>query len=40
MWNRSTCDCECKNACKIDEYCKKPTFGKVVLECEDDKKVN
>ena len=32
--------CGCKNACNIDEYCKKPLFGKVVLGCEDDKKVN
>ena len=20
LWNPSTCDCECENACKIDEY--------------------
>ena len=20
MWNPSVCDCECNNACKIDEY--------------------
>ena len=43
MWNPSACDCECKKACKIDEYrdirnssCEKCLIGKLVLECEDE----
>ena len=38
MWNHSTCDCECNNTCKIDEYsdiqkcsCEKHLLGKLVL---------
>ena len=38
----STCDCECNNTCKIDEYlhikgcsCEKHLIGKLVLACED-----
>ena len=40
--NPSTCDCECNEPCKIDEYvdikncfCEKRLIGKVLLECED-----
>ena len=40
--NPSTCNCECKKACKIGEYldikscsCKKHPVGKVVSTCED-----
>ena len=43
MWNRSTCDCEFNNACKINEYldikncsCEKLVIGKLALECEDE----
>ena len=39
MWNLSTCDSECNNACKIDEYIdikncswKKRLFGKLACE--------
>ena len=42
MWNPSMCDCECKKACKFDEYlditncsCKIRLIVKLVLECED-----
>ena len=42
MWNASTCDCKCNEACKIDEYldtkncsCRKRLFGKLMLICED-----
>ena len=41
MWKPSTFDCECNEACKIDEYsdiknrsCKKRVIGKLVLACE------
>ena len=44
MSNPNTCGCECKKACKIDEYvntknfsCKKRLFGKLVLVYEDEK---
>ena len=43
MQNPSTCDCQCNNACKIDEHldsekcsCKKCLIGELVLECEDE----
>ena len=43
MWNSSNCDCECKEACKIDEYldiknylCEKSLFDKLVLACQDE----
>ena len=43
MWNHSTCDCDCNEAWKIDEYletkncsCKKRLISKLVLECEDE----
>ena len=43
MRNPSTCDCECKKACKIDEYLDTKNFscgnfllGKLALQCEDD----
>ena len=40
MWNPSTCDSECNNACKIDEHLDtknniKRLIGKLVLGCED-----
>ena len=41
MWKPSTCDCECNEACKIDQYsdikncsCKKRVIVKLVLACE------
>ena len=33
MWNPSTCDCECNEAYKVDDYI---YIGKLVLTCEDD----
>ena len=43
MWNSSTCDCECNNACKVDEYldikncsCEKRLFGKLVIACKNE----
>ena len=43
MWNPSTCDCECNEAYKVDDYiyiencsCQKLLIGKLVLTCEDD----
>ena len=43
MWNPSTCDCKCNEACKIDEYldtkncaCKNCLIGKLVLGCKDE----
>ena len=43
MWNPRTCDFECNNAFKVDEYldfknwfCEKHLVGKLVLRCEDE----
>ena len=43
MWNPRTCDLECNNAFKVDEYldfkncsCEKHLVGKLVLRCEDE----
>ena len=43
MWNPSTCDCQCNETYKSEEYldirkylCKKRLFGKLTLECEDE----
>ena len=42
MRNRNTGDCECNNACKIDEYlgiknsCERRLISKLVLQCEDE----
>ena len=43
MRNRSTGDCECNKACKIDEYldikncsCERRLISKLVLQCEDE----
>ena len=42
-WNPSTCDCQCNEACKIDEYldiknyfCEKRLISKLILECKDE----
>ena len=41
MWKPRAFDCECNEACKIDEYldikncsCEKRVIGKLVLACE------
>ena len=41
MWDPSTCDCKCNNACKIYKYlgiknflCEKGIFGKLVIAYE------
>ena len=43
MWNPSTCDYECYNVGKIDEYlgtkncsCEKRLIGELALGCEDE----
>ena len=43
MWNPSTCDCECNNACKTDEFLdiknysrEKCQIGQLGLEFEDE----
>ena len=43
MWNPSTCDCECKEACRIDKYLdikncsfEKHVFNILVLSYEDE----